>query len=187
MTVTESLPETLFLHRGHHVGLHHARQHRRRRARKPQQGIFPIYARYVSTTMSGEDVDGTKYDVPDVPWVNYFNGGDAVHGYPRESYGFPQSNGCVELPIEAAHTVFGMLAIGDIVVGAVERLAPAPARRQRYLTVSVPSIPAMRCPGTEQKNLYVPALRSSVRSFVPPWKVGVAPTILPEEDSIVML
>src|SRR5580693_6462082 len=45
----------------------------------------------------------------------------------------------------------------------------------------------MRCPGTEQKNLYVPALRSSVNSFVPPWKVGVAPTILPAEDSIVML
>ncbi|HUB36264.1 MAG TPA: L,D-transpeptidase, partial [Solirubrobacteraceae bacterium] len=71
--------------------------------------------RFVSTTMSGEDVDGTKYVVPDVPWVNYFNGGDAVHGYPRASYGSPQSNGCVELPIETAHTVFGMLQLGDIV------------------------------------------------------------------------
>jgi peptidoglycan hydrolase-like protein with peptidoglycan-binding domain len=115
VNVTESLPETLSLHRGNHVvfttpvntGVPGA---------ETAQGVFPIYARYVSTTMSGEDVDGTKYDVPDVPWVNYFNGGDAVHGYPRESYGFPQSNGCVELPIEAAHTVFGMLAIGDIVV-----------------------------------------------------------------------
>ena len=29
---------------------------------------------------------------------------------------FPQSNGCVELPIEAARTVFGMLAVGDIVI-----------------------------------------------------------------------
>jgi peptidoglycan hydrolase-like protein with peptidoglycan-binding domain len=115
VNVTESLPETLFLHRGNHVvfttpvntGVPGA---------ETAQGTFPIYARYVSTTMAGEDVDGTKYDVPDVPWVNYFNGGDAVHGYPREAYGFPQSNGCVELPIEAAHTVFGMLAIGDIVV-----------------------------------------------------------------------
>jgi peptidoglycan hydrolase-like protein with peptidoglycan-binding domain len=114
VSVSESLPETLDLHRGNRVvfttpvntGVPGA---------ETAQGIFPIYARYVSTTMSGEDVDGTKYDVPDVPWVNYFNGGDAVHGYPRESYGFPQSNGCVELPIEAAHTVFGMLAIGDIV------------------------------------------------------------------------
>ncbi len=65
--------------------------------------------------MSGEDPDGTKYDVADVPWVNYFNGGDAVHGYPREAYGFPQSNGCVELPIETAQSVFGMLQLGDIV------------------------------------------------------------------------
>ncbi len=115
VSVSESLPETLEVHRGHRVvfstpvntGVPGA---------ETALGIFPIYARYVSTTMAGEDVDGTKYDVPDVPWVNYFNGGDAVHGYPRESYGFPQSNGCVELPIEAARTVFGMLAIGDIVV-----------------------------------------------------------------------
>jgi peptidoglycan hydrolase-like protein with peptidoglycan-binding domain len=114
VTVSESLPETLEVHRGNRVvfttpantGVPGA---------ETEQGIFPIYSRFVSTTMAGEDVDGTKYDVPDVPWVNYFNGGDAVHGYPRASYGFPQSNGCVELPIEAAHTVFGMLAIGDIV------------------------------------------------------------------------
>jgi hypothetical protein len=114
VTVSESLPETLEVHRGDrsvfstpaNTGVPGA---------ETAQGIFPIYSRFVSTTMSGEDVDGTKYVVPDVPWVNYFNGGDAVHGYPRESYGFPQSNGCVELPIEAAHTVFGMLALGDIV------------------------------------------------------------------------
>jgi lipoprotein-anchoring transpeptidase ErfK/SrfK len=114
VSVSESLPETLQVHHGHRVvfttpvntGVPGA---------QTELGIFPIYARYVSTTMSGTDVDGTKYNVPDVPWVNYFNGGDAVHGYPRASYGFPQSNGCVELPIEAAHTVFGMLAIGDVV------------------------------------------------------------------------
>jgi len=114
VTVSESEPERLYLHRGDRVpfstlvntGVAGA---------ETQTGIFPIYARYVSTTMAGEDPGGAKYDVPDVPWVNYFNGGDAVHGYPRESYGFPQSNGCVELPIEAAHTVFGMLQIGDIV------------------------------------------------------------------------
>jgi hypothetical protein len=114
VSVSESLPETLQVHQGARVvfttpvntGVPGA---------ETELGIFPIYARYISTTMSGTDVDGTKYDVPDVPWVNYFNGGDAVHGYPREAYGFPQSNGCVELPIEAAHTVFGMLAIGDIV------------------------------------------------------------------------
>jgi len=114
VTVSESLPETLEVHEGSRVAFT-ALANTGVPGAETEQGIFPIYSRLVSTTMVGEDVDGTKYDVPDVPWVNYFNGGDAVHGYPRESYGFPQSNGCVELPIEAAHTVFGMLAIGDIV------------------------------------------------------------------------
>lgn len=113
-TVSESLPETLQVHEGNHIALTTLANTGVAGA-ETQQGIFPIYARYVSTSMSGEDPDGTKYDVSDVPWVNYFNGGDAVHGYPRESYGFPQSNGCVELPIETARYVFGMLEIGDIV------------------------------------------------------------------------
>src|SRR6202011_2987125 len=68
-------------------------------------GVFPIFARYVATTMIGTNPDGTKYNDPGVPWVNYFNGGDAVHGFPRPSYGSPQSNGCVELPVETARTV----------------------------------------------------------------------------------
>jgi peptidoglycan hydrolase-like protein with peptidoglycan-binding domain len=114
VSVTESLPETLEVHEGDHVAFSTPANTGVPGA-ETAQGIFPIYSRLVSTTMSGTDVDGTKYTVPDVPWVNYFNGGDAVHGYPRASYGFPQSNGCVELPIEAAHTVFGMLALGDIV------------------------------------------------------------------------
>jgi lipoprotein-anchoring transpeptidase ErfK/SrfK len=114
VTVTESEPETLEVHRGSHVVLTTPANTGVPGAETPT-GIFPIFARDVSTTMSGTDVDGTKYDIPDVPWVNYFNGGDAVHGYERASYGFPQSNGCVELPIETAKTVFGMLALGDIV------------------------------------------------------------------------
>ena len=114
VTVTETVPETLEVHKGNHVVLSTPVNTGVPGAETPT-GIFPIFARDVSTTMSGTDVDGTKYDIPDVPWVNYFNGGDAVHGYERGSYGFPQSNGCVELPIETAKTVFGMLALGDIV------------------------------------------------------------------------
>lgn len=114
VSVSESLPETLEVHRGDHVALTTPANTGVTGAETPQ-GIFPIYSRFISTTMSGTDTDGVHYVVPDVPWVNYFNGGDAVHGYPRASYGFPQSNGCVELPIEAAHTAFGMLGIGDVV------------------------------------------------------------------------
>jgi hypothetical protein len=114
VSVTESLPETLEVHEGSHVAISSPTNTGVAGA-ETAQGIFPIYARYVSTTMTGPDPDGVHYVAPDVPWVNYFNGGDAVHGYPRESYGFPQSNGCVELPIETAAAVYPKLQIGDIV------------------------------------------------------------------------
>jgi hypothetical protein len=114
VTVSESSPETLEVHKGNHVALSSPANTGVTGAETPQ-GVFPIFARDVSTTMIGTDTDGTKYDIPDVPWVNYFNGGDAVHGYERGSYGSPQSNGCVELPIATSKTVFGMLALGDIV------------------------------------------------------------------------
>ncbi len=114
VSVSEALPETLEVHRGKRVALSTPANTGVAGA-ETEQGIFPVYARYVSTTMVGTDPDGVHYVAPDVPWVNYFNGGDAVHGYPRASYGFPQSNGCVELPIETAAAVYPMLQIGDIV------------------------------------------------------------------------
>jgi hypothetical protein len=114
VSVTESLPETLEVHEGNRVAITTPANTGVAGA-ETEQGIFPIYARYVSTTMTGTDPDGVHYVAPDVPWVNYFNGGDAVHGYPRASYGFPQSNGCVELPIETAAAIYPKLQIGDIV------------------------------------------------------------------------
>jgi peptidoglycan hydrolase-like protein with peptidoglycan-binding domain len=114
VSVTESLPETLEVHRGDHVALSTPANTGVAGA-ETEQGIFPIYARYTSTTMTGTNPDGSHYSDPGVPWVNYFNGGDAVHGFIRGSYGSPQSNGCVELPISTAGEVFPMLNIGDIV------------------------------------------------------------------------
>ena len=35
-------------------------------------------------------------------WVSYFDGGEAVHYFPRGFYGAPQSLGCVELPYAQA-------------------------------------------------------------------------------------
>jgi lipoprotein-anchoring transpeptidase ErfK/SrfK len=80
-------------------------------------GTYPIYVRYTFNYMSGFNPDGSYYDDP-VYWINYFNGGDAVHGFVRGSYGFPQSLGCVELPIPTAHAAFSHLAIGDLVTVA---------------------------------------------------------------------
>jgi hypothetical protein len=56
-----------------------------------------------------------------------------------------------------------------------------------HCTVNVPSMPAWRWPGTEQKNLYVPGLRLTETLFAPPENVGVAPTFSPDDDSIVTL
>jgi hypothetical protein len=80
-----------------------------------EEGTWPVYARYVSTTMSGTNPDGSHYDDPGVPWVSYFHGGDALHGFDRASYGRPQSLGCVELPPAHAAVVYPYTPIGTLV------------------------------------------------------------------------
>ena len=78
-------------------------------------GTFPVYPRYTVTTMSGTNPDGSKYVDPGIRWVSYFHGGDALHGFPRASYGFPQSDGCVEMPIANAAVVFPLTPLGTLV------------------------------------------------------------------------
>ena len=78
-------------------------------------GTFPVYAHLRTTTMSGTNPDGSHYHDPGVPWVSYFNGGDAIHGFNRASYGSAQSLGCVELPFSAAEQVFPYTPVGTLV------------------------------------------------------------------------
>jgi lipoprotein-anchoring transpeptidase ErfK/SrfK len=77
-------------------------------------GTFPIYLRYTHQVMRGVNPDGTPY-ADYVQWVNYFDGSEAVHGFVRASYGFPQSLGCVELPPATAGQIFPDLMVGDLV------------------------------------------------------------------------
>jgi len=78
-------------------------------------GTYPVFEHIASATMSGTNPDGTHYSDPGVPWISYFNGGDALHGFPRGSYGVPQSVGCVELPIGAAAKVWPYTPVGTLV------------------------------------------------------------------------
>ena len=78
-------------------------------------GTYAVYEHLRVTTMSGLNPDGTPYDDPGIPWVSYFNGGDALHGFIRASYGFPQSLGCVEMPFAEAGQVWPYTPIGTIV------------------------------------------------------------------------
>jgi len=84
-------------------------------SRPTAKGTFPVYARYRTTTMSGTNPDGTHYNDPGVPYVAYFNGGDAVHGFVRASYGSPQSLGCVELSYSSAAVVWKYDPLGTLV------------------------------------------------------------------------
>ncbi len=79
------------------------------------EGTFPVYARYTVTTMRGTNPDGSHYVDPGIKWVSYFNGGDALHAFPRASYGFPQSLGCVEMPLANAAIVFPLTPLGTLV------------------------------------------------------------------------
>ena len=78
-------------------------------------GTFPVFEHVTSSRMQGTNPDGTKYDDPDVPWASYFNGGDALHGFVRATYGSPQSNGCVEMKISDAAKVWPLSPIGTLV------------------------------------------------------------------------
>lgn len=74
----------------------------------------PVYLRYQSQIMKGTNPDGSKYADP-VAWVAYFHGGEAVHYFPRYSYGSQQSLGCVELPWGPAKRIWPYLTFGTLV------------------------------------------------------------------------
>jgi lipoprotein-anchoring transpeptidase ErfK/SrfK len=114
LIVSEAIPENLVVWRNGH-DIYQTPVNTGVPGAATQTGTWPVYERFQTTTMVGTDVDGTHYDVPDVPWVAYFDGGAAVHGYWRASYGYPQSNGCVELPISNAQVVWSMDPIGTLV------------------------------------------------------------------------
>jgi peptidoglycan hydrolase-like protein with peptidoglycan-binding domain len=78
-------------------------------------GTYPVFEHVTSSLMKGTNPDGTTYDDPDVPWASFFNGGDALHGFVRAQYGFPQSNGCVEMSVADAGMLWPLTPIGTLV------------------------------------------------------------------------
>ena len=115
LEVTTSLPETLRIWRNGRV-VFSTPVNTGIASRPTPDGAFTVYLRYLSTTMSGTNPDGSRYEDRGVPYVAYFHAGCAVHGFERGSYGYPQSLGCVELPYAAAKIVYGYDPLGTIVV-----------------------------------------------------------------------
>lgn len=67
-------------------------------------GVFKIYQKHVTTTMDSDMADH-EFELRDVPWVQYFNSGFAIHAaYWHDEFGRARSHGCVNLsPIDAKY------------------------------------------------------------------------------------
>jgi peptidoglycan hydrolase-like protein with peptidoglycan-binding domain len=78
-------------------------------------GTHAVFEHIPVGTMTGQNPDGSHYNDPGIRWISYFNGGEAIHGFNRASYGFPQSVGCVEAPIPTAAKIYPYTPIGTLV------------------------------------------------------------------------
>jgi hypothetical protein len=121
-------------------------------------GTFQVFEHVPYSDMRGVNVTGSKYTDPHVPWASYFNGGDALHGFPRATYGWPQSNGCVEMPIATAGKLWPYTPIGTLVTvmgpssggtaPATTTTAPATTTTTPATSSAVPTAPATTTPAT---------------------------------------
>lgn len=69
-------------------------------------GIFRIHTKFVTATMDSKTV-GEEFELRDVPYVQYFQDGYALHAaYWHDVFGMPKSHGCVNLAPEDARRIF---------------------------------------------------------------------------------
>jgi lipoprotein-anchoring transpeptidase ErfK/SrfK len=75
-------------------------------------GTFAIQTKHRVTRMTGED-----YDVPDVPYTMYYDGGMAIHGaYWHNLFGNPVTHGCTNVAVDHAKWLFNWASVGTPVV-----------------------------------------------------------------------
>ncbi|MFW5739476.1 MAG: L,D-transpeptidase [Myxococcota bacterium] len=67
-----------------------------------KRGIFRIDRKHVTATMNSDKV-GEEFELRDIPYVQYFEGGYALHAaYWHNDFGTPRSHGCINLsPVDA--------------------------------------------------------------------------------------
>lgn len=73
-------------------------------------GIFRIREKHIASTMDGNADTATDgpYSIEDVPYIEYFNGGYALHGaFWHGEFGHVKSHGCVNLAPWDARALFG--------------------------------------------------------------------------------
>jgi hypothetical protein len=71
------------------------------------KGLFNIWLRAVEDRMSGGMGPEDYYNLPDVPYVMYFNRDMALHGaYWHDDFGYRRSHGCVNLSLTDARWLY---------------------------------------------------------------------------------
>jgi len=71
------------------------------------RGTFMIHHKAVSSTMDGDDDKSDSFNLLDVPFVQYFHKGYALHGtYWHDEFGKERSHGCVNLAPQDAAWLF---------------------------------------------------------------------------------
>lgn len=83
-------------------------------------GTFSIFRKQPSRYMQGPipGISKQYFDLPGVPWDMYFTEqGAAIHGaYWHDDFGATHSNGCVNLPVAKARTLYAWADVGTRVV-----------------------------------------------------------------------
>lgn len=75
-------------------------------------GLFAVKTKHRLTRMRGED-----YDVPNVPYTMFYDGGYAIHGaYWHNRFGTPVSHGCTNLAVNHAKWLFNWADVGTAIV-----------------------------------------------------------------------
>ncbi len=71
------------------------------------RGEFPIKWKHITATMDNDDPEN-RFELRDVPWVQYFEANFALHGaYWHDDFGRMRSHGCVNMaPIDARRLFF---------------------------------------------------------------------------------
>ena len=77
-------------------------------------GNFRISAKLRTQNMGNPDLTkAPNYYTPDVPWVMYYNGDEALHGtYWHDNFGNQMSHGCINMPLSAAEYVYTWAPMG---------------------------------------------------------------------------
>ncbi|MFH2009734.1 MAG: L,D-transpeptidase [bacterium] len=71
------------------------------------RGLFRVRTKVTMSTMTSRKGAGELYRVDDVPWIQYFHEGYALHGtYWHDRFGHPKSHGCINLAPTDARWLF---------------------------------------------------------------------------------